>query len=221
MAQTSSGRQMNTPNVELKRFGSDIELANAAAVEWLSQLELSRTRSVALSGGRIAKTFFQLTATRGQKKLELFRNVEFFWADERCLEPTDPESNFYLADLHLLQPLQISSAKVHRLYGELDADTAVANAITTIARVVPSNGRNLPALDLVILGMGEDGHVASLFPNTPKEIASPQTPFVHFWNSPNPPLNRLSLSYAMLVAARDVWVLATGKGKEQALTESL
>jgi 6-phosphogluconolactonase len=208
-------------NVELKRFGKDVELANAAATEWLQQLELKRFKSVALSGGRIAKSFFLLTSARAQNNLALFRDVDFFWADERCVDPSNPESNFYMADENLFRPLKINPAKVHRLYGELEPESAVDNANAAIRRIVPPNANDMPVLDLVILGMGEDGHVASLFPNTPKDVSSTTNPYLHVWNSPKPPVHRLSLSYAALAVAKYVWVLASGQGKEEALRESL
>jgi 6-phosphogluconolactonase len=78
-----------------------------------------------------------------------------------------------------------------------------------------------PALDLVLLGMGEDGHVASLFPNASAEVINSAKPFLAVENSPKPPLKRISMSYAIIAAARQVWVLASGTGKKAALRESL
>ena len=78
-----------------------------------------------------------------------------------------------------------------------------------------------PVLDLIFLGMGEDGHVASLFPDAPVEVVNHPGPFLFIDNSPKPPPRRISLSYAAMVAARQVWVLISGVGKEKALRESL
>ena len=78
-----------------------------------------------------------------------------------------------------------------------------------------------PVLDLIFLGMGEDGHVASLFPDAPAEVVNHPGPFLFIDNSPKPPPRRISLSYAAMVAARQVWVLISGVGKEKALRESL
>ena len=83
------------------------------------------------------------------------------------------------------------------------------------------NKNGQPVLDLIFLGMGEDGHVASLFPDAPPEILNCAGPFLAIENSPKPPPRRISLSYAAIAAARQVWALVSGAGKEAALRESL
>jgi 6-phosphogluconolactonase len=79
----------------------------------------------------------------------------------------------------------------------------------------------LPVLDLIFLGMGEDGHVASLFPGASSEILNCTVPFLAVENSPKPPPRRISLSYAAIAASKQVWVLVSSAGKETALRESL
>lgn len=204
-----------------KVFASEADLAKAAACDFVDLVRSKKPLTVALSGGRIAKTFYNEIVAQVRNRRVEFSNVDFFWADERCVPPTDPESNFYLANEHLFQPLKIGEQRIHRLKGELSAAIAVEQAAEEISRVASHNDAGLPVLDVVILGMGEDGHVASLFPNTPDAINQSTAPFVHIENSPKPPPNRLSLSYTVLAAAKDVWVLASGAGKQAALKESL
>jgi 6-phosphogluconolactonase len=92
----------------------------------------------------------------------------------------------------------------------------------TLSPLGRGEGVNLqPVLDLIFLGMGEDGHVASLFPNASVRIVNSARPFLAVENSPKPPLQRISMSYAIIAAAREVWVLASGAGKKAALRESL
>ena len=79
----------------------------------------------------------------------------------------------------------------------------------------------MPVLDLVLLGMGEDGHVASLFPGDAKTGSDSQSVFLSVENSPKPPPSRVSLGHAAIAAAREVWVLASGSTKQAALVESL
>lgn len=208
-------------NFDVRTFASADELAKAAAGEWLQLLSLGKPHCVALSGGRIAKAFYQEIVAIAQKQRDMLASVEFFWADERCVPPTDPESNFFLANEHLFSPLNIALGRIHRLKGELAPDKAVADGIREICRTARGNERGQPVLDLVILGMGEDGHVASLFPNAPNSVVEAVTPYLHVSESPKPPPNRLSLSYATIAAAKQVWVLAAGSGKQQALKESL
>jgi 6-phosphogluconolactonase len=101
----------------------------------------SGLHTVALSGGRIAKTFFAAVADLAKASGATLANVHFFWADERCVEPTDPESNFRLAWENLLRPLGIAPDKIHRLKGERLPSAAVAEASHDIRRVVPWTAR--------------------------------------------------------------------------------
>ncbi len=214
-------------NFELISFPGPDALAAAAAAAWLDEIEAAnragRQHFVALSGGRITQKFFLSTAEKALARNVSFRHVHFFWADERCVPPSDPESNFKLADALLFTPLNISEAQIHRLRGELPPEEAVTQANAEILRVAPKEGGR-PILDLVFLGMGEDGHVASLFQNArfgPPDDAKGKGPFVFVPNSPKPPPRRISLDYDAIQAARQVWVLASGAGKEDALKKSL
>lgn len=214
-------------NVELLSFPGPDALAVAAASAWVDEVESAnragKSYSVALSGGRITEKFFISTAEKALARKVSFGRVHFFWADERCVPPDDPESNYKLADDLIFEPLKITDAQIHRLRGELPPEEAVAKANSEIASVMKSeNGQAV--LDLIHLGMGEDGHVASLFQNAWSEAqkdAKCNEPFIFVPNSPKPPPRRISLSYKAIIAARQVWVLASGTGKEDALKKSL
>ena len=210
-------------NFELISFASADELASRAAGEWLDAVESAsragKTHCVALSGGRITQKFFAATVEQAKTRAVSFGHIRFFWADERCVPPTDPESNFKLASELLFVPLRIPDNQIHRIRGEDAPETAAKTAGAELCRVAGSAG--IPMLDLVFLGMGEDGHVASLFPCASPEILSCTTTFLAVENSPKPPPHRISLSYATIAAAKQVWVLVSGAGKEAALHESL
>jgi 6-phosphogluconolactonase len=212
------------PNHELFSFATDDALAGAVADRWLDELA-ARTDDpapycVALSGGRIAKKFFAAVARRAPTRPVSFGHVHFFWADERCVPPTDAESNFGLAKAHLLDPLAISPDKIHRVRGEIAPKWAAAEAEAEICRIAPMNGSGQPVLDLVFLGMGEDGHVASLFPGALEEAVRSKSVYLPVV-ALKPPPQRITLNLAALAAARRVWVLASGPGKENALRQSL
>ena len=211
-------------NFELKKFSNDLELATAAASEWLDLLSREKSDAphlVAFSVGRIAKTLCaQITSQAKAQNISLAR-VHFFWVDERCVPPTSPDSNFLLANEGLFQPLHVAPDKIHRLKGELDPKAAVADANTEIARFAPKNTAGMPVLDLVFLGLGEDGHTASLFPNATPEIINCREAYLHVNNSPKPPPQRLTLSFAAMAAAKEAWMLASGNGKEHAFKNSL
>jgi 6-phosphogluconolactonase len=212
------------PNHQLFSFPSDDALAGAVADRWLDELA-ARTNDpapycVALSGGRIARKFFGAVAEHAPARQVPFGRLHFFWADERCVPPTDAESNFGLAKAHLLEPLAIPPDRVHRVRGEIAPKWAVAEAEEEICRIAPMDDSGQPVLDLIFLGMGEDGHVASLFPGASEEAVRSKSVYLPVVAS-KPPPQRITLNYAALAAAGDVWVLASGAGKQSALRESL
>jgi len=209
-------------NFELRTFSDDTALCNSVAGDWLEMLcESSAQNLAAVSGGRIAQTFFNVVAQLAKSQRVSLNSVQFFWADERCVPPADKDSNYLPAEKLLLQPLGIAPEKIHRLKGELPPSQAVEEANATLQRIAPMNVAGVPVLDVIFLGLGEDGHTASLMPNAPAEINHATTPYVHVANSPKPPPNRISMSYSTIIAAKNVWMLATGAGKEVALRDSL
>ena len=212
------------PNHELLTFATDDALAGAVADRWLDELAArgddAAPYCVALSGGRIAKKFFAAVAGRAPARPVSFGHVQFFWADERCVPPTDAESNFALAKAHLLDPLAILPDKIHRVRGEIASKWAAAEAEAEICRIAPMNDSGQPVLDLVLLGMGEDGHVASLFPGALEEAIRSKSVYLPVV-ALKPPPQRITLNLAPLAAARRAWVLASGPGKQGALRESL
>ncbi|MGC9942069.1 MAG: 6-phosphogluconolactonase [Verrucomicrobiota bacterium] len=215
-------------NFELIFFSNPDELARAAASAWLSEIEPASGSvvpyCVALSGGRVTQKFFTeiVQEFRGLKTGNGFaKNLHFFWADERCVPPSDPESNFKMANELLFVPLKIGVNQIHRLRGEIPPQDAVELAAEELCSIAVTKSSNQPVLDLILLGMGEDGHVASLFPNVPIQAADKTAPFLVIENSPKPPPTRISLSYTAIAAAKKVWVLASGAGKAAALSESI
>jgi 6-phosphogluconolactonase len=204
-------------------------LAKETARLWLEELRGHSAKSkdtsytVALSGGRITKDFFQeiVAQVRGNSGSlgRVFDGVHFFWADERCVPPTDPESNFAMAQELLFEPLKIPDDQIHRLRGEGPEPEALQEAVEAICKFAPmSNGQ--PVLDIVFLGMGENGHIASLFPEeSEQEMNNPA--IYRAVTTVKPPPRRMTLGYGALAAAREVWVLISGKGKEEALKMSL
>jgi 6-phosphogluconolactonase len=206
--------------IEWIHCGSNLELARRAADRWLARGG-DKPSCVALSGGRITRGFFDAVVTRaGLLGMGALAVTEFFWADERCVRPDDPDSNYRLAKERLLEPLRIEPGRIHRLAGELDPDEAAEKAEADLRRVTRVERNGLPVLDLVFLGMGEDGHVASLFPDAPEPGVGSQAVYLAV-TGPKPPPRRLTLTYPMLAEACEVWVLISGAGKEEALARSL
>jgi len=183
-------------------------LATSVAAAWLDEIAIShragKHHCVALSGGRITLKFFASVIEQAKSRNVSIANVHFFWADERCVPPTDPESNFAAADKYFFQPLGIATSNVHRIRGEDAPEKAVRLAAEEIQRVAPCNANGQPVLDLIFLGMGEDGHVASLFPRELESMMADPAICRVIYDSPKPPPIRITLGYATIAAARQV-----------------
>jgi 6-phosphogluconolactonase len=213
---------------KLLSYPDDATLAKEAAAGWVRDLQMQSkyfsegmAYCVALSGGRIARNFFSEIAKQAATRRELFDHVHFFWADERCVPPTDPESNYAIAKELLFNPLKIPDTQVHRLRGEENEALALRDALENIIMwASPKVGKGQPIFDMIFLGMGEDGHVASLFPGESESLMDDPA-FYRAVTAVKPPPRRLTLGYGAIVRALDVWVLIAGADKANALKESL
>jgi 6-phosphogluconolactonase len=201
--------------------------AERAAVEIARAIERAREERgvahLALSGGSTPARTYELLAGA----LESWDGVEIWFADERCVPPEDEESNYRLAAETLLRPAAIDPARVHRMEGELGPEEGAHRYAEALragvapAQTSPSSAPALPVLDLIALGIGPDGHVASLFPGAPTLDAPAETLCLGVHDSPKPPPERITLSLAVLRAARRCLLLATGAGKADAITAAL
>jgi 6-phosphogluconolactonase len=231
----SLGRQHAVPpsqTANLHNYPDPASLARAAAADWLSHLEAANAGNTgglpiptALSGGRITRDFFAEIVRQYRAKPDnslfkgLFDNVHFFWADERCVPPDDPESNFGMARELLLAPLKIPPARIHRLRGEGPEELALQEALADIGRMPSAaTSKGYPVLDVAFLGMGENGHTASLFP-AESEATMNDPAIYRFVTADKPPPRRMTMGYGVLAAAREIRVLISGRGKEAAMRE--
>jgi 6-phosphogluconolactonase len=205
----------------MRTFPDVDSLSEAAANEFIhcaGEAIKARGRfTVALSGGSTPKRLYQLLAGHPFRSQVDWGRVEIFWGDERCVPPDDVQSNYRMAREAMLAKVPIPAEHIHRIEAERsDLDVAARDYQAVLARILPSE---LPALDLVLLGMGPDGHTASLFPHTDalRETAR--------WVVPNhvPQLhtNRLTLTLPILNRAREVLFLVAGSDKAERLAEVL
>jgi 6-phosphogluconolactonase len=210
---------------ELIQCATPDELASAAAKAWLDEIEranrVTASHDVALSGGRITQKFLAAVVEQVKARKISLGQVNFFWADERCVPPADAQSNFKLVNDGLFVPLKIAADKIHRLRGEDGPEAGAKQAEAEIRRVVGANANGQPVLDLIFLGLGEDGHVASLAPGEPESMMSDAAVYRGVHNFAKPPPERITIGYQTIAAARQVWMLASGTGKEQAFRDSL
>jgi 6-phosphogluconolactonase len=167
---------------------------------------------VALSGGSTPKTLYQVLATPEWKARLDWSRIFFLFGDERCIPPDHPDSNFKMAHTALFQPLNIHPDHICRMKGEYENPTAAAQEYEeTIRRLTDSPPPNVPLLDLVLLGLGDDGHTASLFPGT--AALQEDNRIVTVGHAPIGIRSRLTLTLGVLNHAAVVLFLVTGPGK--------
>jgi 6-phosphogluconolactonase len=173
---------------------------------------------IALSGGSTPRAMHARLGSDALRGGLDWHAVEFFWSDERAVAAAHPDSNFGMARATLLDPLGIGGERVHRMRGEApDLDEAAAEYERDLSSVTGSSlDGPPPPLDLVLLGMGADGHTASLFPYTPALDARGR------WVVANPvpqlATRRLTFTFDMITAAREIRVLVAGADKAPALS---
>jgi 6-phosphogluconolactonase len=202
----------------------DIAELSRQSAERFSQLALETVEeagrmTVALSGGSTPKHLYSLLASPDYSNQIPWNNVQLFWGDERCVPPDHPESNFRMAQEALLSRIQIPVENIHRMSGEIQPQAAAAEYEKELQKFSGFNSGGLPRFDLILLGIGEDGHTASLFPgsdalNDAKHLVV--APFVAKLNS-----YRLTLSLPVLNNAANVWFLVTGASKADAVKQVL
>lgn len=200
------------------------ELAEAGAELFCSLAEEAlRARggfAVALSGGSTPKAMFALLANEPYRGRVDWSRIEFFWSDERAVPPEDPESNFGMAREALLRRVAVPPERVHRMPAdEQPLIEAATRYEAEVRRVVPAGADGMPRFDLVMLGMGDDGHTASLFPESPaldERVALVAPNYVAKLNA-----QRMTFTLRLINAAANVLFLAGGASKAQTLAEVL
>jgi 6-phosphogluconolactonase len=199
---------------EIVVFPDADALAHEAAQRFVAlvrEAAASRGRfSVALSGGSTPGTLYRLLAEEPYRGQIPWAEVHLFWGDERCVPPDDPGSNYRLAEETLIARVPIPPGNVHRVRGELDPEEA--------ARVYARELRDFfcgprPRFDLVLLGLGEDGHTASLFPGSPVLDETARLAAAEEAHYQDRPAHRVTLTLPVLNAARHVLFLITGGAK--------
>lgn len=174
---------------------------------WLAKQD--KTVSIALSGGSTPAVLFRLWAEEYRGRID-WERVHFFWGDERCVPPDDEESNFKMADDLFLSPVGVPSCNIHRLRGELPAEAEAGRYGEETEEFLPI-AHGSPVFDLIMLGMGGDGHTASIFPH---QIELMQADSIYaVAQHPVSGQERVTLTGKVLNNARHVAFLVTGKSK--------
>jgi len=204
---------------------SAAEMALASARVFATTVEKAvATRGiarVAVSGGSTPKATFKLLADPAGPFVSTvpWDKLQIFWVDERCVGPDDPESNYGMTRDLLLSKVSIPEANVFRMEGELDPEEAASRYESTLRNVMKLEGAETPAFDLVTLGMGPDGHTASLFPKTAgldelgRLVIANHVPQKDVW--------RISLTWPVINHGAEVVFEVEGASKTDILAEVL
>jgi 6-phosphogluconolactonase len=198
-----------------------VEVAESVASWLIAQskagIALRGKFSIALAGGSTPKQLYRLLSSEPRRQEIAWENWEFYFGDERACPPEDPRSNYAMAKNALFDPAAVSSSQIHRMHAEeSDLQAAARNyADALIAGVGDDNA--VPRLDCVLLGLGENGHTASLFPGDPSLRL--QSQWCTASKADYEPFDRLTLTFPTLNAARAVAFMVTGATKYPALQD--
>jgi len=206
------------PN-SLQRFKTPLDAVNALVSRII---RISKTTSlqnqpchIAFSGGSTPKLLFQTLAKSYLDEID-WKLIHIFWVDDRCVPPDHPESNFGMTKAHLLDHVPIPGENIHRIMGEADPEVEADRYSKALLSQIPLD-ENIPRFDLIILGIGDDGHTASIFPNqmTLLEHDSICAVGIH----PASGQKRITLTGKTICYGKEVIFLVTGSGKSSVVAE--
>jgi len=205
-------------NYDLKIFLSLDELSDYFAQLLKNESEhLSDKLNLALSGGNTPKHIFQYLSEYYKSKID-WNKINFFWGDERCAPPNDSDSNYKMAYESLLSKVSIPEENIFRIRGEEEPSIESARYSSIISKLLPQKN-NLPQFDLVMLGLGEDGHIASIFPNQMNLLTSDK--ICEIAVHPESKQKRITLTGKVIGNARNVVFIVTGTAKSKIVNEIL
>lgn len=201
--------------INAKIFPTADEVVASLADDMQAFSLLGRPVHISLSGGSTPKMLFTLLASAPYASAIHWQNLHFWWGDERCVAPTDPESNFGEANALLFSKVDIPAPNIHRIRGEDEPKIEVERFAKEMLERVPSQD-GTPVFDWVLLGVGADGHTASLFPGQ-TDYQDPHLAVLAF--HPESKQIRVSKTARVLKAARRISYLVLGAGKADIVHE--
>lgn len=199
------------------------DIASSALDGFIDEAEKAISRKgsfyVAISGGSTPERFFELLGETQRGRDIHWEKVQVFWVDERCVAPEADTSNYALAAHTFLDKVDIPIENVHRVSGEVsDYSQAVEDYEHTICDIFNLKPGQFPEFDLIILGIGDDGHIGSLFPNSYAHFDTRDIVTAVYQMSG---LNRITLTHPVICAAKRLFLLASGDRKAHILKEVL
>ncbi|TCO28224.1 6-phosphogluconolactonase [Kribbella steppae] len=216
---------MSSPSILVNRDAEG--LAHAVAARLITRLvdvqSSGKVAQVVLTGGRVASAVYRAVAESPARSAIDWRRVEFWWGDERFLPDGDPERNETQAREALLDHVDVDPGRVHPMAADTGqgAEAAAAAYASELAKAVSAGDRDgVPTFDVLLLGVGPDGHVASLFPEHPG-LHSEDVSSIAVHGAPKPPPTRISLTFPALNRSHEVWFVVSGEDKAKAVRLAL
>ena len=208
------------PNIKIFKDSTELSLAAAEIFTASSSQAITQHGQflVALSGGSTPNRLYQLLASAPYRDQIDWAKVHVFWGDERCVPKDDPGNSYFQARQALLDHVNIPADNVHRVLSDLEPASAALEYAQTLKNF-SAPPLEWPRFDLVLLGMGDDGHTASLFPGSPVDATAPVIAVTA--NYQDRPANRVSLTPMVFNSARKVIFLVTSLSKAVTLTQVL
>jgi 6-phosphogluconolactonase len=197
----------------IRHLTSEIEQVSSQAYDH------NRVINIVLSGGNTPNALFKYLSKNRIRNTINWNNIHFYWGDERCVPPEHPESNYGMAQKSLLHKINIEASHIHRIQGELDPEEAVKNYDQEIRNNVPCNSDNIPRFDWVFLGLGTDGHTASLFPKS--QIRKYGSMICAAATHPKTRQKRITLQLKVINNSRRVSFIVSGKSKAKVVAKVL
>lgn len=207
-------------NTEIKIFNNTDELSEFLGSYWkqkVDELENDKFYSIALSGGNTPIRIFNYLSENFRDKIN-WNKIKFFWGDERCVPPSDNDSNYKLANDYLFKNVILDEANIFRIKGESDPIEEAKSYSKILEDNLP-NVKGYPKLDFILLGLGEDGHTASIFPHEIKLFNS--TNFCEVATHPVSGQKRITITGNIINNAETVVFVAIGKSKAEKVFEIL
>lgn len=198
-----------------KIFPTAQAVVEQIAREFKRYSQLGKAVHISLSGGSTPKLLFQTLAKAPYKKGIQWQNLHFWWGDDRMVEPSDVESNYGEVQRLLFDHIVIPAENIHRIYGELSPQQALEKFKQDLQQIEDKQN-GMPVFDWIILGMGADGHTASLFP---KETDFDDPHWAIIARHPQSGQYRISKTAALIENAKRVTYLVTGAAKAEILKE--
>jgi 6-phosphogluconolactonase len=206
-------------NTAIHIFNDPLQLAESLSAAFITMakavMEKYNVFNIALSGGSTPGVFYNYLGTK-HSGLPFWKNTHIFWGDERCVPPDDPDSNYRMAWELLIKNVRIPEKNIHRIRGEEAPNAEAERYCREISQFLPKTEDERPVFDWILLGLGEDGHTASIFPGI--QLPENKSTACAVASHPTTGQKRITLTLPVINCSRKVTFLVSGQTKTALVT---